>query len=173
MVGTLDPFAPPLDVLREQRGAERGEEQGALAEIIVTCGGYAPNRRPIVDSTSLSHLVAAVPLAWGASLTLSRGIASPSESYVANAGSSRYGGYVATYGVGRAMGENRSSAELPTEAVELSEGMLRIIGAYGVHGGAGVRDLSVKAASQSPPPEPTLVYADDDTSEGARPRATG
>ena len=71
------------------------------------------------------------------------------------------------------MGDNRSSAELTTEAVELSEGMLRIIGAYGMHGGADVRDLSMKAASQSPPPERIFATADGETTEGARPRATG
>ena len=65
-----------------------------------------------------------------------------------------------------------SSGELSTETVELSEGMLGIIGAYGMHAGADVRDLYLKAASQSPLPERTLAPADGDTNEGVRPTAT-
>ena len=64
-----------------------------------------------------------------------------------------------------------SSGELSTEIVELSEGMLRIIGAYGMHAGADVRDLHLKA-SQSPPPERPLTPADGDTNEGVSPTAT-
>jgi hypothetical protein len=70
------------------------------------------------------------------------------------------------------MGDNRSGAELTTEAVELSEGMLGIIGAYGMHAALDVRDLYRKAASESPPAEHSLAAADTSTSEGVRPRAT-
>jgi hypothetical protein len=71
------------------------------------------------------------------------------------------------------MGDTMSSAELTTEAVELSEGMLGLIGAYGMHTGLDVRDLYLKAASESPPPECSLASADSNTGEGVRPRATG
>ena len=47
------------------------------------------------------------------------------------------------------MGDNSSNVELATEAVELSEGMLGIIGAYGMPAGADVRDVQLKAASPS------------------------
>jgi|SoiMethySBSTD1v2_1073268.scaffolds.fasta_scaffold1188621_1 hypothetical protein len=53
---------------------------------------------------------------------------------------------------------NRSRVELEDEAEELSEGMLGIIGAYGMAAGAEVRVVPLKAAS--PPPERVLVPAD-------------
>jgi hypothetical protein len=69
------------------------------------------------------------------------------------------------------MGDKRSSAER-TAAVELSKGMLDIIGAYGVCAAGDVRADDAKACS--PPPERILASADGGTSEGVRPRsATG
>jgi hypothetical protein len=69
------------------------------------------------------------------------------------------------------MGHNGSSVELTTEAVELSKGMLEIIGAYGTHAGADVRDVHLRASSQAPPTERILASADRDTGEGIHPRA--
>lgn len=66
-----------------------------------------------------------------------------------------------------------SSTELTIEAVELSDGMLGLIDAYGMRAALDARDLHRKVASESPPPELGLVSADTDTSEGVRPRATG
>ena len=71
------------------------------------------------------------------------------------------------------MADDTSSAELTTEAVELGEGMLGIIGAYGMRPGVDVRDLYLKVASESPTQERTLASADRETSEAVRPRATG
>ena len=65
-----------------------------------------------------------------------------------------------------------SSTELASETVELSKGMLGIIGAYGMHAAIDVRDLYPKIAAESPPPEPSLVSADTDTSEGVPPTAS-
>ena len=70
------------------------------------------------------------------------------------------------------MADNMSSAEPTTETVELSEGMLGLIGAYGMHAALDVRDLYAKAASQSPPPERSLPSADTFSSEVVRPGAT-
>jgi hypothetical protein len=64
-----------------------------------------------------------------------------------------------------------SGAEHTTETVELSEGMLGLIGAYGMHAALDVRDLYLKASSE--PPERGRASADTHTSEGVRPRATG
>lgn len=88
-------------------------------------------------------------------------------------GSSRYGDCIATSGVGKSMGNKRSSAERTTGAAELSKGMLEIIGAYGTQSGADVRgaDLKSSSRSQSPSPQRMLACADRDTSEGIRPRA--
>jgi len=62
-----------------------------------------------------------------------------------------------------------SSTELTNEAVELGEGMLGLIGAYGMHAALDIRDLQLTAAAKSPPPEPGLASADTDTSEAVRP----
>jgi len=66
-----------------------------------------------------------------------------------------------------------SSTELTIEAVELGEGMLGLIGAYGMHAALDLRDLQPKGASESSPPELGLASSSTNTSEGARPRATG
>ena len=69
------------------------------------------------------------------------------------------------------MGDNMSGAELTTETVELSEGMLALIGSYGMDAALDVRVRYLNAASESPLPERTLSSADPSTSEGVRPRA--
>jgi hypothetical protein len=68
------------------------------------------------------------------------------------------------------MGDDGSSVELTTEAVELSKGMLDIIGAYGMDAGADVRDVHSGPSSQSRSPERILASADRGTSEAVRPR---
>ena len=69
------------------------------------------------------------------------------------------------------MGDDMSSTELTTEAVQLSKGMLGLIGAYGMNAALDVRDLGLRAASQSTPPEPGRASAD--TGEGVHARASG
>jgi hypothetical protein len=71
------------------------------------------------------------------------------------------------------MGDTMSSTELTPETVELSEGMLGLIGAYGMNAGLDVRDLHLQGASESPPAERALASADTSASEGVRPRPTG
>jgi hypothetical protein len=71
------------------------------------------------------------------------------------------------------MGDTMSSTELTPETVELSEGMLGLIGAYGMNAALDVRDLHLQGASESPPPERALASADTSASEGVRPRPTG
>ena len=56
------------------------------------------------------------------------------------------------------MGDNSSSVEFAAEAVELSEGMLGIIGAYGMAAGPDVRPVQLKAAE--PSRKRVLVSAD-------------
>ena len=73
----------------------------------------------------------------------------------------------------RKTGDAMSSTELTPENVELSEGMLGLIGAYGMNAAIDVRDLHPKGASESPPPERALASADTSASEGVLPRATG
>jgi hypothetical protein len=68
------------------------------------------------------------------------------------------------------MGDNSSSVELGAAAVELSEGILRIIGAYGIAAGGDVRVIQPKAAT--PPRERVLVSADARLASNV-PAATG
>ena len=65
-----------------------------------------------------------------------------------------------------------SSTELTPETVELSEGMLGLIGAYGMHAALDVRALRPNVVPESPP-ERSLASADTYAGEGVRPRATG
>jgi hypothetical protein len=64
-----------------------------------------------------------------------------------------------------------SSPELMTESVELSDGMLGIIGAYGMRSALDVRDLYPKAGS--PPPERSLVSVAVGHSGDVRPKVNG
>lgn len=74
---------------------------------------------------------------------------------------------------GEAMGDSSSNEELAAEAVELSEGMLGIIGAYGMAARADVGNVQLKAAKPSPARERVLVSAAGNTSAGLRTRADG
>jgi len=65
-----------------------------------------------------------------------------------------------------------SSTELMIEPVELGAGMLGLIGAYAMHAALDVRDLHLKRAPESSPPQPGLAPAETTTLEGLRPRAT-
>ena len=60
-----------------------------------------------------------------------------------------------------------TSAELTTESVELSDGMLGIIGAYGMRAALDVRDLGRKTASESASTEHGLAAE----AAGAPPKA--
>jgi hypothetical protein len=71
------------------------------------------------------------------------------------------------------MGDSSSSEGLAAEAVELSEGMLGIIGAYGMAARADVGNVQLKAAKPSPARERVLVSAAGNTSAGLRTRADG
>jgi hypothetical protein len=66
------------------------------------------------------------------------------------------------------MGDNVSSPELMTESVELSEGMLGIIGAYGMRSALDVRDL--RADAERPPERSIPSVAVEERGEG-RPKA--
>jgi hypothetical protein len=65
-----------------------------------------------------------------------------------------------------------SSTELTTEAVELGEGMLGLIGAYGMHAVLDVRDLQPKTTSKSSPRKRGPASTDTDTGEDVRQSAT-
>lgn len=65
------------------------------------------------------------------------------------------------------MGDKVSSSELTTESVQLSDGMLGIIGAYGMRSAFEVRDLYPKAES---PSEGSIPSVAADTSRGLRPK---
>ena len=47
------------------------------------------------------------------------------------------------------MGDEMTSHEVTTESVQLSQGMLGIIGAYGMHSALDVRDLDRRTAGES------------------------
>ena len=47
------------------------------------------------------------------------------------------------------MGDEMTSVEVTTEGVQLSEGMLGIIGAYGMHSALDVRNLDRRTARES------------------------
>jgi hypothetical protein len=70
----------------------------------------------------------------------------------------RYGDDVATQGWENDMGDNSSSAERVTDAVELSKEMLDLIRAYGAGAAGDVRDSDPKTFS--PQPERLLASAD-------------
>ena len=58
------------------------------------------------------------------------------------------------------MGERMTSVECTIESVQLSEGMLGIIGAYGIHSALDVRDLDRRTARESAAREHRLATAD-------------
>ena len=68
-------------------------------------------------------------------------------------------------------GGEMARAELTTESVELSDGMLGIIGAYGMRAALDVRDLYRKTACESASTEHRLASADIHASAGAAPKA--
>ena len=65
-----------------------------------------------------------------------------------------------------------SSTELTTEAVELGEGMLGLIGAYGMHAALDVHDLQPKTTAKSSKRKRAPASTDTDTGEDVRPTPT-
>jgi len=78
------------------------------------------------------------------------------------------GGYVAAPPRGEQWGK-MAGTELTTETVELSDGILGIIGAYGMHAALDVRDLYWKSASESAVRRPAT--ADAHATTGSTPMA--
>jgi hypothetical protein len=70
------------------------------------------------------------------------------------------------------MGDEMTSDEVTTESVQLSQGMLGIIGAYGMHSALDVRDLDRRTARESAAREHGLPSADGYASASAAAQAS-